>query len=266
MPYNGSVTAQQAAEARRAKLSIPNKRRVPDMLGLIQTLKDSKKYRIFNVGPWAHIVPTGSTGTFFIPPCPTEKECLDQGIEYKPYVEMTRPIDAIMDELIVKSEAEMDRLMDDGRQFALEIVGEGRGRNPAYSLRHYGVFLAEGETPTAKELADANRALRDRCSEIVAEIRSIFATDQKLFRQVVTPKVHYVAAWVLNLMSEKWMTDSTPSGQVKCKMCGRMSDADVAMCEGGHIINPEKYQEYVAEQEAMLEAGSAGVAKPKGKK
>lgn len=256
MPYDGTVTAQQAEQARRAKLSVGQKRKVPDMLGLIAKAKASMTYHIFNVGPWKHVVPTGSTGTFYIPACPTEKECLDKGLERVEYVEMTRTLGGLVDELIIKSEAEYDRLMDDGHQFALEIIGEGRGRNPAYSLKHSGVFLAEGETPTKEELAQANLLLRAQCSEIVADIRSIYATDQKLFRQVVRPEVHYAAAYVLNLLNEKWMTDTTPSGQIRCKLCGAMSDTDVAMCPNGHIINPELYAEYMAEQEELVAQAS----------
>lgn len=265
MPYDGSVTAQQAESARRTKLSSGSKRRVPDMLGMIAKLKASKKYRIFNVGPWNHVVPTGSTGTFYIPGCPTEKECLDKGIARVQFVEMTRPIDAIMDELIIKSEAEYDRLMQDGKDFAEQILGLGRGCNPAYALTHSGCFLAEGDEPTPEELHKANLELRATCSAIVADIRSTYATDRKFFQQVVRPVIHYRAAEVLNLVNEVWMLDSSPSSQVKCKMCGRMSDADVAMCEGGHIINPEKYAEYMEEQESMI-AGESKKPAAKGKK
>ena len=50
------------------------------------------------------------------------------------------------------------------------------------------------------------------------------------------------------------MTDSAPSGQIRCKLCGAMSDTDVAMCQNGHIINPALYAEYMAEQEGLIEA------------
>lgn len=259
MPYDGSVTAAQAENARRAKLSIGQKRRVPDMLGLIAQLKASKKYRIFNVGPWAHPVNTGSTGTFFIPANPTEQQCLDLGVEWKPCVEMTRPIDAIMDELIIKSEAEYDRLMQDGKDFAEQILGLGRGCNPAYALTHAGCFLAKGQEPTKEELANANLELRGTCSQIVSEIRSTYATDRKLFQQVVRPALHYRAAEILNLKNEVWMLDNSPSAQVKCKGCGAMAEGDVAMCPNGHIINQGLYDEFVAEQEAMQ--ASAGKKK-----
>src|ERR1700744_3515007 len=95
MPYDGSVTAAQAQESVEKKQSIGKSRKVPDMLGIVSELKNSKEYHIFNVGPWAHVVNTGSTGQFFIPACP----------EGELYVEMPRRIPAIMDELIIKNEA-----------------------------------------------------------------------------------------------------------------------------------------------------------------
>lgn len=257
MPYDGSVTAQQAEAARKARLSVAQKRKVPDMLGAIAALKASKQYRIFNVGPWAHQVNTGSTGTFFIPANPTEQQCLDQGVKWKPYVEMPRPITAIMDELIIKSEAEYDRLMQDGKDFAEQILGLGRGCNPAYALTHAGCFLAEGDEPTKAELHQANLELRGTCSQIVSEIRSVYATDRKLFQQMVRPALHYRAAEILNLKNEVWMLDNSPSAQVKCKGCGAMAEGDVAMCPNGHIINQNLYDEFIAEQEKMqAEAGS----------
>jgi len=48
-----------------------------------------------------------------------------------------------------------------------------------------------------------------------------------------------------------------PVGRVKCKMCGRVVDPDVAMCEGGHIVNQELYLTAMAEQENVKRRSEA---------
>lgn len=256
--YTGAVTAEQAANAARARLTAGRKRQVPPMLGPIEQLKHSRQYRIFNVGPWSHTVNTGSTGSFFIPMNPTEKQCADAGKTYRPYVEMTQKVDAIVDELVIKSEAEYSRLMDDGRGFALEILGLGRGCSREFALTHAGCFLAKGDVPTEQELHRANLLLRARCSEIVAEIRSVYATDRKQFSLQVRPQLHYRAAEILHLLNETWMLDSSPTNQIKCKGCGAMAEGDVATCPNGHILNQTLYNAFMADQARMqLEAETA---------
>jgi hypothetical protein len=254
MPYTGAVTAEQAAQAARARLAIGRKRQVPPMLGLIEQMKYSRKFRIFNVGPWAHTVNSGSTGSFFIPMNPTEKQCADAGKPYKTCVEMTPSVDAIVDELVIKSEAEYSRLIDDGRQFCEELLGLGRGCNRAFALTHAGCFLAEGDEPTERELHKANLELRANCSEIVAEIRSVYATDRKQFSLQVRPQIHYRAAEVLHLVNETWMLDSSPTNQIRCKGCGAMCEADVATCPNGHILNQRLYNDFIADQAMQAEA------------
>jgi hypothetical protein len=246
MPYDGSVTFEQAEKAKERRLSIGSQRRVPDMLGMIEDVKNSKTYHVFNVGPWSHVVNTGSTGQFFIPACPTEK----------PYIEMLRSIPAIMDELVVKNEKEMDRLMDDGWKFAQEIVGDtSRGRVPTDSLRHFGVFPGANAEPTPQDLYEAKKMLEARCTEIVREIRNIYATNRETFSKVMRPEVHIKAAQVLNLNDEPWLLNQTPEARAKCEFCGAMNDAVAVKCQNcSEIINPEKYKELKAKQAEILAA------------
>jgi uncharacterized OB-fold protein len=50
------------------------------------------------------------------------------------------------------------------------------------------------------------------------------------------------------------MTSAAPVGRVKCKMCGRVVDPDVAMCEGGHIVNNSLYMAAMIEQQNVKDA------------
>ena len=254
--YDPAVTGEIAQRAVQDKLSTARRRILPQKLAIIEELK-KKKIHIFNVGPWSQVVNTGSTGTFTIPGCP----------DGQPYVELlvdgVPPISAVMDEMVIKNEDEYSRLEDDGRGFAHAMLGEGRGQNPAYSLIHLGMFVAEGEKPTAQEIETATKLLHTHCQQVVKYAGDVYATDRKLASRVIRPEVHFVAARVLhrdNPEDSPWMLDASPVSRVKCPMCGRTCDADVAMCEGGHIVNQEKYMEAMAKQEAIIAA-----AKPKGK-
>lgn len=261
--YSETVTASKAAEAIQNRLAGPRGRIIPRKLAYQDEMK-KKKIHVFNVGPWAQTVNTGSTGSFTIP------ACLDKDGEYNPervpYVEMlvedgqgnlVPPISLIMDELVIKSEAEYSRLEDDGMQFAQELLGEGRGQHPMNALRHIGMFASENEVPTKAELSAARELLRVKCLKYCKEAGDLHRTDAKLASRVIQPKVHFLAAKVVgrdNPTDSPWMLSTAPEGRTKCRMCGRVVDPDVAMCEGGHIVNQEIYLAAMAEQEAIQDA------------
>ena len=111
MPFDPNVTFEKAEQARIAKLSIGQQRRIPQFLGMLDQAAKSKTWYIHNVGPWPERIGTGSTGWFDIPGCPKDKE----------YVTAKRTIPGIVSELTIKDEYEYNRLMDDGERFAKEV-------------------------------------------------------------------------------------------------------------------------------------------------
>ena len=255
MPVANHEMRTIADEHIERKLAVARGRAIPPVLEEIEELK-KKKVHVFNVGPWPMLVNTGSTGSFLIPACP----------EGTPYIEllvrnadgeMVPPISYIMDELYPQSEDEYRRLQERGKDFAQSMLGLGRGQSPANALTHQGCFVAEGEKPTKAELEAANALLRTYCEGVCRQIADIFQTDRKAFSQIVRPKVHFVAAHVLNRdnpVDSPWMAQAAPQGRIKCKMCGRVVDPDVAMCEGGHIVNNELYMAAMLEQENVKAA------------
>jgi hypothetical protein len=243
------------------KLSVARGRAIPPVLEEIEELK-KKKVHVFNVGPWPLLINTGSTGSFLIPGCPEGTDYVELLVQ-DASGEQVPPISYIMDELYPQSEDEYRRLQERGKDFALSMIGIGRGQSPSNALTHQGVFVAAGEKPTASELDEANKLLWAYCEGLVRQIADIYATDRKAFSLIVRPKVHFVAAHVLNLDNEvdsPWMVKAAPKGRTKCKMCGRVVDPDVAMCEGGHIVNQELYIAAMVEQENVKAA-----TQPKGK-
>jgi hypothetical protein len=255
MPVANHELKTIADEHIERKLSVAKGRAIPMVLEEIEELKN-KKIHIFNVGPWPLLVNTGSTGSFLIPACPEGKEYAEL-LTRDAKGNLIPPISLIMDELYPKSEDEYLRLTERGRLFARSMIGLGRGQSPGAALTHQGVFVAEGDTPTKQELSDAHALLKAYCEGVVRQIADIYATDRKAFSQIVRPKVHFVAAHYLNLdnpVDAPWMTSAAPVGRVKCKMCGRVVDPDVAMCEGGHIVNQELYLTAMAEQQNVKDA------------
>jgi len=169
-----------------------------------------------------------------------------------------------MDELYPQSEDEYRRLQERGKDFAKSMIGLGRGQSPSNALTHQGVFVAEGEKPTAQELEEAHAKLKAYCEQVVRQIADIYQTDRKAFSQIVRPKVHFVAARVLgrdNAVDSPWMTQAAPQGRTKCKGCGEVNDPDVAICKGCKgIINADLYTAWMIEQDNIRSA-----TQPKGK-
>jgi hypothetical protein len=256
MPVANHVGMRTIADEHiERKLAVARGRAIPPVLPEIEELKN-KKVHVFNVGPWPLLVNTGSTGSFLIPACPEGKEFVELLVRDKNGDDVP-PISYIMDELYPQSEDEYRRLQERGKDFAKSMIGLGRGQSPSNALTHQGVFVAEGEKPMAQELEGAHAKLRAYCEGVVRQIADIYATDRKAFSQIVRPKVHFVAAHYLNLdnpVDAPWMTSAAPVGRVKCKMCGRVVDPDVAMCEGGHIVNQELYLTAMAEQQNVKDA------------
>jgi hypothetical protein len=260
-------TPQEIAQrAIDAKHQIGKSRVLPMKLRAIEELK-RQKIHIFNVGPWAQIVNTGSTGTFTIPACPADKPYVEMLVLNAVTQEWEPPISIIMEEYVITSEESMGTLTEDGWEFALQVIGIGRGRHPHTALTRFGMFCTRNSVPTTQELADARKALEAECLRELVWINNVFSTDRKLFSRVmaVAAKKYLTAAKVMgrdNPSDSPWMIDSAPQGRIKCKMCGRVCDPDVATCEAGHVVNMDLYLELQAADEQLK---AAIAAKPKGK-
>lgn len=243
MPFDPNVTFADAEKARQEKLSIGKQRRIPQFLGVLDQAAKSKTFYIHNVGPWPQSINTGSTGWFHVPAREGNEE----------YATCKREIPGIVSELTIKDEYEYNRLMDDGWRFACEVVGDGRGRDPMQSYRHYGLFPSDSAKPSKAELAEAKRMLHARCSEIVREARDTYAMDRKAFQQIVSRVRHFMAAEVLGLTDEVWMIEQSPVNRTKCLFCGSANDELAVKCaKCNEIIDLEKYKQIKAHQEAFL--------------
>jgi hypothetical protein len=265
--FNPNVTDADAQRAIAAKQGIGKQRFIPPVLAEVREIMN-RRIHVFNVGPWGQTVNTGSTGSFIIPACPFGTEYVEMLEEDREpgsptFKKMVPPVKAIMRELVIQSEDAMTPLDDSGRYFAWQMLGVGRGLNPNKALTRFGIFVGAGDAPTKEELAKARQELEKECKAIYKFAEDFYVTDRKLFSRAVRPEVHFVAAKVLgrdNPMDSPWMGVANPAARIKCNMCGRVCEADVATCEAGHIVNAELYADLMASQEEILAA-----TKPKSK-
>jgi len=216
----------------------------------LDIMKEFKKQlvHIFNVGPWAHIIPCGSAGTFYIPPCP----------EDKPYIEMLTPLHVLEEELYPsRDKKEYKRLQDEGRKMAVEILGEGRNQDRKQSKRHAGVFIAAGEKPTEAELHEAKGYLHVSCSQMCDYMDRLWDRDRKLAYDVFSPKTYGAAARVLNLSGKPWQAQGEVSTNIKCPACRSSVEPDAPKCHNcGGIVNADAYVAWKIKQDEIEAATS----------
>lgn len=254
MPFDPRVTADARVSGVRGAGSLSKQRASEPIQDLIQEAASKTTFHIFNVGPWPQQINSGSYGTYYVPGCPLDKE----------YVECTRTIPGIQTEEVIADEARMRNIYSDGKKFADELVGDGRGRNRTQSLRHYGLFSSENAVPSSEEIYQAKTMLHAKCAEIVAEARNLFAQDRKQFSAVVKPERHFAAAKVLNLTDEVWMLEQKPSSRNKCRYCATMNDEEAVICaKCSKPIDIAKYKAMLAEDEAALAAPKRGPGRPR---
>lgn len=254
-----------AEQAIAKKQQIGKQRRIPIRLRVVERAKQNKIH-IFNVGPWKMSVNTGSTGQYTIPACPFGTDYVELLTINGETGELEPPFGEIVEELVIKSEDEMTPLQDEGWEFVQQVLGLGRGNKASNALTQFGIFASWEAEPTKEEIAAAKEALTVKCSALCKWAGDTFSTNRDLFSKAVRPEVHFVAAKVLgrdNPIDSPWMTDAKPVGRIKCKMCGRMCDPDVATCEAGHVVNMELYLQLKAADEQLAAAIAAAPKKDK---
>jgi hypothetical protein len=241
---------------------------IPDWLATLQ----EKKVHIINVGPWKHEVWAGSYGKFTIWPnqpgeeTPWQFDGYSLMLEFDPHRgKWMSPVSSVMAENVIKNEAEMERQTEDGYKFAAELLGDGRGQNSAFSLRHRGCLVIKGEKPTKTELTQANESLHGECMRLVQEARDLARDPNPLARQAIVKGVHDEAAMILGLEDEDWMVARNPQARKSCKLCGTKVEGAILKCPNcPYIFDPVAYGEIMAEQDAQIDKARGKGKKPAG--
>jgi hypothetical protein len=226
-----------------------NKLNIPPDLALNKQFKIAR-VRIFNVGPFAHTIPLGSPGIFYIPACP----------EDKPYVESLTHLHELEEEFYPARDKRepMKRLQDEGRRIALEILGEGRNQQKSHSRRKVGVFVAVGEEPTTAEISAAKAELTRYCAVQVGVMDQLWDRDRKLAYDVFRPETFGACAKVLGLTGKDkaWLAQGTASNNIQCPACMTSVSPDAAFCFNcKEVVNVDAYMQVKKRRDEIAAAG-----------
>ena len=168
-----SITAQEAAQrASQFAHGANDYRPADDPLPEIQELSEQLSVFIFNVSPWPFSVGLGSLGNFYIPAC-EDGQAHSRGLK----------IPGIVQEQYPEGDNQMKLLKaESGRNIAQQILGIGPHLHPRNSLTLRGVFSSNNPEPTAKELAEANKALNIYYRQLVATADSAFSAVRRRWK------------------------------------------------------------------------------------
>lgn len=254
-------------------------RTIPPVNRLIQDTIREKSVHVFNVGPWGARINMGSFGYYFIPPCEVgavmewkklpavvrpagvyvpdlweegDRRVKDPKTEYAAF----RPLPGMMLEPMPKDQDTCEwNMQDEGRYFAEQMLGVGIGHDVNTSWVRKGCFIAAGEVPTDGELKAARRELMEKfMPEQIRDADRAWAAGPARAEAIIRPEIHHVCAEWMNLEDRDWLRGTSPVGRVKCLGCGAMTDAGVATCPNGHIVDAVAYKAFMAQQAAMQKA------------
>jgi hypothetical protein len=218
---------------------------IPPELEITKHLKQERVH-IFNVGPFPHTIPLGSPGIFYIPACPTDQ----------PFIESLTHLHVLEEELYPSKDKRepMKRLQDEGRRMAMDILGEGRNQDKRHSRRNVGVFIAAGDDPTTKEIADAKAEMSKYAARQVGIMDGYWDRDRKLAYDVFRPETFGACARWLGLTGKDkaWLAQGAPSDSIECPACKTAVRPDAAFCFNcKEVVNEAEYIKVKARREAI---------------
>ena len=222
---------------------------IPPELEITQHLK-KERVHIFNVGPFAHTIPLGSPGIFYIPACP----------ENKPYIESLTHLHVLEEELYPSKDKRepMKRLQDEGKRMALDIIGEGRNQDKRQSRRNVGVFIAAGDVPTTKEKEAADAEMTKYAARQVGIMDGLWDRDRKLAYDMFRPETFGACARWLKLTGKDkaWLAQGNPTDSIECPACKTAVRPDAAFCYNcKEVVNVEAYLAVKARREEIGVSG-----------
>lgn len=205
-------TAEQRDQAAR-ELKSKNMKDVfelPDELKVI-----GKPVKIFNVGTMRHQRSMGSYGQFTIHGC-------EEGSEYSVPTE----VPYITNDPVHVDMFQMAHRHDSGRKLANDIVGVGQFHTPSEDLTKWGVFVAEGEEPTDKELKAAKVKLMKTYDALIAEADNYWNQGPSEYKNVT--EMHRLAAKVRGQKDKPWAR--AVQELATCDICGSQVAPNAAIC------------------------------------
>lgn len=211
------VTAAQAS-AHIQSMNQRTRRPLPEFVS--KTVKPVYIYNIYNRKHLVHGMP--GRGTYLIPACP----------EGKPYSEPCVIPGIVADEFdLADGQGNMATNPLEGLKVARDIVGITSAQPELGVMdpnrENWGVFIAEGEKPTDKELERAKKKLVAFMTIILNEGDKAARDTRAGVKENPIVQIHYDAAVYLK-QKRDW--NATPEQRQDCPGCGENIKPNIAKC------------------------------------
>jgi hypothetical protein len=195
-------TVEQREQALR-EIKERNKKDVFELPPELQMIGNPVK--IYNVGPFRHQRSMGSYGQFTIQACPEGEE-----------ISIPLEIPYITNDPVHIDMFQMAHRHDSGRKLALDILGIGQFHTPEEDLTKWGCFVAKGQEPTEKEIADAKAKLIRTYDWLITEADNYYNQGPSSYANIVD--MHRLAARARGQKDKPWAKGIE---QLKnCPFCG----------------------------------------------
>lgn len=185
---------------------------------------------LFNIYSCEFNQNTGTTGAYYIPPCPPDKAWVRSPHVIPGTVEDIYPHFQEGEEYRVRAVP--------GEDIVKAVLGISFGQNKSEDIRRFGVFAGKSSRPTKDELATANAALETELQRLVQEADAFSVSADPIERQSVCQK-HWDAANRLKV-KRAWKQESVANEE--CPFCESPVRQGAPKCQNCHeIINPTAY-------------------------
>lgn len=185
---------------------------------------------LFNIYSISEMINLGTSGMYFMPPCPEDKEYIRAPAFIPGTVEGTYPHFTDREEYRARPTPGVD--------IAKCFLGIGPGQGPDEDRRRFGWFTSTNPVPTKAELADAKKHLTDYLKAKIRKGDELAASADPLDRRSVDDSF-YRAAHYLNV-KRPWMSEATE--MTLCPFCSVPVRPQASKCSGcGEVINAELY-------------------------
>jgi hypothetical protein len=187
---------------------------------------------LFNIYSITETVNLGTSGMYYMPPCPIGKE----------YVRSPNTIPGTVEGLYphFSDREEYRARPTPGEDVAKCFLGIGPGQGVNEDRRRFGWFTSTNPKPTKEELAEAKNHLVAYLSEKIRKGDELSASADPNDRKSIDDSF-YDAAKKLNV-KRPWMSEATE--MTLCPFCSIPVRPETSKCSGcGEVINAKLYAE-----------------------
>lgn len=186
---------------------------------------------LFNIYGVEEIVNTGSTGTFFIPACPRDKE----------YIRAPQSIPGTVEDIYPHfNDKEYYRARPTvGEDIVKAVLGIGLGATPQENRTRFGWFSSKSKVPSKQELAEAKSKLVEYLQFVLREADEFASSSDPKMRESISDK-HFRAAEYMNV-TRPWQHKA--EAMTICPFCSTAVRPGSSRCAGcNEIIDVAAYE------------------------